>query len=464
MLNNYVDVLGDIIFSNYSHAPLGTWTDTEAITLVESGETIASAKAEAFFYDSELSGLYTESTGVGIEGVFQGSAEAEAQIVAGFSVEAGETFSFDWLGDLSLEAKEIDNPDAEYNQAQLNIGFLLLDSSDINNIKVLDYADIWGQLISSEQIGKLDVEFSDNFTLSTDDRSIDIDGNNDVDYLTSTTVGTYERSFSNDTDLTLLKVNQSAIEWLGDSLIGNLGPDFVYGTIWDDRWFGTKQDDKFYASLGDDLLFSGDGNDTIIAGYGSDTVYGGNGDDVLVGGAGNDTLSGSNGNDVLRGGAGNDTLSGSNGNDVLQGGAGNDILSGSNNNDRLKGGRGNDTLTGGFGADRFIYKTSESFTADRIGIDTILDWEANIDKIILSQKTFTALTVTTGGSIELNEFEVVDNDELAAISEAVITYSSSTGNLFYNQNGSDDGLGQGSQFVTLQNTPNLTATDFVVIS
>lgn len=446
MVNNSVDTLGDVIFSNYSHDPLKTWTDTEAITLVESGETIASAKAEAFFYESDLSGLFTESSGVGIEGVFEGSATSEAQIIAGFSVEAGETFSFDFLADLLLEAKEIDNPDAEYNQAHLNIGFLLLDTSDINNLKVLDYADIWGNLISSEQIGEFEVEFSSNFTLDANNQSIDINGNNDIDYIINTTTGTYQRTFSNDTNLTLLKVNQSNVQWLGDSLIGNLGLDFVYGTIRDDRWFGTKQDDKFYASLGDDLLFSGNGNDTIIAGYGSDTVYGGNGDDLLVDGQGNDNLSGSNGNDLLKGGAGNDTLSGSNGNDLL------------------KGDRGNDTLIGGFGADRFLYKTSRRFTPAQIGVDTIIDLEVNIDKIVLKQETFSALTPTANSSINADEFEVVNNDELAAISQAFITYSSSTGNLFYNQNGLEDGLGQGSQFATLQNTPTLTATEFLIIS
>ncbi len=462
MLNNYVDALGDVIFSNYSHAPSGTWTDAEAITLVESGETIATTQAEAFFYDSELSGLYTESTGFGIDGVVQGSATSEAQIIAGFYVEAGQTFSFDFLGDLLLQAKEIDNPDAEYTEAQLNIGFLLLDTSDINDIKVLDYAGIWGGLVSSEQIGDLQVDFSSNFTLNKNDQSSDIDGNNDIDYISSTSIGTYERTFDNDTNLTLLKINQSAVQWLGDSLIGNLSQDFVYGTIWDDRWSGTQQDDKFYASLGDDRLFGNNGNDIIRGGYGNDSLYGGNGDDQLFGGNGDDTLSASNGDDELFGGKGNDTLSGSNGNDLLKGGRGDDVLSGSNGDDLLKGGRGNDTLTGGFGADQFVYKTSGVFQSAKVGVDVITDLDIDKDKIVLSQITFTSLTGTIGESINADEFEVVANDELAAVSSAFITYSSGTGNLFYNQNGSDDGFGQGGQFATLLNISTLSATDFLL--
>ena len=462
MLDNYVDTLGDAIFSNYSHAPSGILTDAYASTIVESGETIATAKTEAFFYDSEVSGLFTESGGFGLEGIFEGSAASDARIIASFSVEAGETFSFDFLSNLSLETKEIDNPDAEYTQAYLNIGFLLLDTSDLNNIEVLDYADIWGTLISSEQIGDLEVDFSDNFTLDASNQIIDIDGNNDIDFVDSATTGTYERTFDNDTNLTLLKINQSAVSWLGDSFIGNLGPDFVYGTIRDDRWFGTQQDDQFYASLGDDLLFAGNGNDTIIAGHGSDTVYGGNGNDLLEGGAGDDILNGSNGDDRLLGGPGNDTLNGSNNNDLLRGGAGDDILNGSNSDDRLFGGPGNDTLTGGFGADRFFYRTSGTFESTRIGVDLITDLEVNTDKIVLSQRTFNALTLTTDGFINADEFEVVANDELAAVSQAFITYSSDTGNLFYNQNGSDNGLGQGGQFATLENIPTLSATDFLI--
>ncbi len=463
MLNNHVDALGDAIFSNYSHAPSRAWTDTETSALAARGETIANAEAEAFFNHSELSGLFSESSGVDLEGVFEGSATSDAQIIASFSVKAGETFSFDFLGDLFLEAKEIDNPDAEYTQAQLNIGFLLLDTLDLNNIEVLDSAYIGAFLISSEQIGDLEVDFSDNFTLTDKSQFRDIDGDNGIDFISATTLGTYQRTFDNDTNLTLLKVNQSAVEWLGDSFIGNLGSDFVYGTIREDRWFGTQQDDQFYASLSDDLILGRNGNDTIMGGHGSDNVHGGNGDDELFGGEDNDTLSGSNGDDRLFGGGGNDTLNASNGDDLLEGDAGDDSLSGSNGDDRLSGNEGNDTLTGGFGADQFFYQTSEAFNSAKVGVDLIRDLEVNRDKIVLSQETFTTLTPTIDGLINANELELVANDGLAAVSDASITYSTGTGNLFYNQNGSEEGLGQGGQFATLQNIPPLSATNFLII-
>jgi hypothetical protein len=309
MLNNFVDALGNVIFSNYSHDHSGNWTNSYASVLVESGETINNVEAEAFFDDHglsgfftkssgfgteveggeiitnveaeaffdghDLSGLFTKSSGFGTEVAFGGSVASEAQIVAGFSVEAGETFSFDFLGeDFLLKAKEIENPNAEYNHAQLNTQFLLLDTSDRNNIKILDYFELGASLTSSEQIGSLEVDFSNHFTLNDNNPIIDLGGNNEIDFISTTFLGTYQRTFDNDTNLTLLKVSQSAVQWLGDPLIGKLASNFAYGTIRDDRWVGTSKDDKFYAGLGDDLLFGGNGNDTIYAGYGNDTVYG----------------------------------------------------------------------------------------------------------------------------------------------------------------------------------------------
>ncbi|MDJ0589531.1 MAG: calcium-binding protein [Pleurocapsa sp. MO_226.B13] len=463
MVDNYVNVLGDVIFSNYSHAPEGIGTDTDTIAIVESGATIADAEAEAFFYNSDISGLYTESSGASEESAFEGSANSDAQVIANFTVEAGETFSFDFSEDLLIETKEIDNPDAEYNQAQLNIGFVLLDTSDLDEIEVLDYADLWAYLVSSEQISDLEVYFSDNFTLSDGYQTIDIDGDNELDFISSTTIGTYQHTFDQDTNLTLLKVSQSDVQWLGDSGIGNLDSDFVYGTLWEDNWFGTQADDSYYASLGDDLMFAKNGNDLLIAGYGDDTLLGGNDDDTLRGEHGNDSLSGSNGDDLLEGGAGDDLLDGSNGDDLLRGGIGNDSIDGSNGDDTLFGGRGNDTLTGGFGADRFYYQTFAAFQSIQIGEDLITDLEVNEDKILLSQTTFTALTGNIGESINAAEFEVVANDELAAVSSAFITYSSGSGNLFYNQNGLNNGLGQGGQFATLENLPIVSAADLIIV-
>jgi predicted extracellular nuclease/2',3'-cyclic-nucleotide 2'-phosphodiesterase (5'-nucleotidase family) len=181
-----------------------------------------------------------------------------------------------------------------------------------------------------------------------------------------------------------------------------------------------------------------------------------NSNDVLNAQAGNDTITGLSGDDLLRGEAGNDGLHGGLGKDTLLGGEGNDILIG---------GADNDILTGRSGNDSFRYATGAAFKSSAIGLDHITDFSrvaGNTDKIILSRKTFTAGT----------SFASVSSDDLATTSEALITFSTTTGMLFYNQNGSATGLGTGGHFATLSSingtaisgTNTLLATDLNVIA
>ena len=57
---------------------------------------------------------------------------------------------------------------------------------------------------------------------------------------------------------------------------------------------------------------------------------------------------------------------------------------------------------------------------------------------------------------------MVSDDGLVATSTAYILYSSSTGNLFYNENGAAAGLGNGGQFAILRDVPNLDAASFAI--
>ena len=82
----------------------------------------------------------------------------------------------------------------------------------------------------------------------------------------------------------------------------------------------------------------------------------------------------------------------------------------------------------------------------------------------MDKTTFTALTSQAGsGFSNANEFAVVSEDSLVAASDAFILYSSSTGNLFYNENGANAGLGNGGQFAILSNAPNLLAENFQIV-
>ena len=188
--------------------------------------------------------------------------------------------------------------------------------------------------------------------------------------------------------------------------------------------------------------------------HGNDSLYGGDDYDQMYGGEGNDYLSGQNGIDYLNGEEGDDFLKGENDWDFLNGGEGNDTLLGGYGNDRLRGNLGNDT---------FSFNTYLVFNSDTIGIDIIYDFGDGNDVIELDKTTFTALSSHAGlGFSKNSEFAIVGDDSLVATSQAYILYSSSTGNLFYNENGADAGLGNGGQFATLRDNPDLLANNFQI--
>ena len=241
----------------------------------------------------------------------------------------------------------------------------MLDTTNPNKSKVLDYFGIQGELISSDQIGNVTFGHSRNVKINSRNRSSDIDGNNGSDFVNGSAVGTYERNFKRNTNLTIVQINTSDVEVTGDTLIGNLGRDFIYGTIWNDKLRGTNGADKIYASLGDDKI---DGN---------------KGDDILEGGQGNDTLDGGQGNDSLNGGSGNDILIGGEGDDVLVGGDGYDKFI-FNFNDSLLTSKLGDVqdLLGGIGINLGIdnlFNVSDRLLKNEF--DVIQDFKIGIDKI-----------------------------------------------------------------------------------
>ena len=174
-------------------------------------------------------------------------------------------------------------------------------------------------------------------------------------------------------------------------------------------------------------------------------------------------IKGDYGYDTLNGGSGNDTLSGYDGQDKLIGGDGNDVLSGGIGEDVLDGGKSSDTLTGEQGRDQFLFNTNSKFKSGDIGIDTIADFEHDIDKIVLDKTTFNSLSSKAGNGFSTKtEFAVVKTDEAADRSKGEIVYNSTNGNLFYNPNGVVSGSSGGGLFAVLTGNPKLTASDFVL--
>jgi Ca2+-binding RTX toxin-like protein len=280
-----------------------------------------------------------------------------------------------------------------------------------------------------------------------------------------------------------LILTEEAIEGVGNSLsniiTGNIGNNNLFGSSGNDRMNGNEGNDILNGGLGIDLLTGDTGNDTYIVDRITDqtketsslaseidtvrsTVAFGLAENIehlsLIG-SGNINGIGNRLNNIITGTTGQNSLFGDSGDDRLMGNAGNDTLSGGVGGDRLDGSVGNDVLFGGSSGDRFIFNTNAVFGASALGIDQITDFAVGSDKIVLDKTTFTAF----GSIMDLgNEFAVVGSDAAAGSADAMIVYSSQTGNLFYNADEATSGLGSGAQFASFSNIPALSAGDFVI--
>jgi len=258
--------------------------------------------------------------------------------------------------------------------------------------------------------------------------------------------------------------------------------------------YGLGGNDFIITRSGNDTVYGGSGNDHIRTNEGNDYLDGGLGADFMVGGAGDDYYVVDNVDDLVLefDGGGYDTvyssvnyvntifhlekivldanstaisiigqrnsewLEGNSQDNYIKANWGDDTLLGGAGRDTLLGDWGNDVLTGGSGADSFGFGTDSAFGVVDIGVDTITDFDPSQDKISLSRAAFTKLT--NGIS-----FATVTSDALAATNAAFVTYNRSNGKLFYNENASIGGLGNGGQFATLPaNLTGFDGTDFVL--
>ncbi|MCB1432687.1 MAG: hypothetical protein KDK75_09555 [Alphaproteobacteria bacterium] len=180
------------------------------------------------------------------------------------------------------------------------------------------------------------------------------------------------------------------------------------------------------------------------------------GKDIIVGSDFSDTLIAGDGNDRMSGRSGNDRMFGGNDRDRMSGDGGDDVMRGENGADRMDGGDGADVLIGGRGSDQF-YFTSALGT----GVDTVKDFNPARDALCLDDAVFAEIG-TAGSSMNAGSFVTT-----AAIGSAVldandrIIYDTSTGNLYYDDDGSG---GNGAvRFAQLTNLATLSATDILVV-
>ncbi|NJK51201.1 calcium-binding protein [Candidatus Gracilibacteria bacterium] len=242
---------------------------------------------------------------------------------------------------------------------------------------------------------------------------------------------------------------------LNNILIGNVGNNFLNGGIGNDTLNGGVGRDTLVGSVGNDTYIIDNIGDlaTEAVGAGIDTAQSSisytlalNVDNLVLLGTADLTGTGNTLDNVITGNSGNNILRGSIGDDILIGGAGNDILVGQVSND---------TLTGGAGNDRFDYNTGRAYSGADLGSDRIDDFTRGQDKIVLGATTF-----VLGPTLDTSEFASVTTDASAKSSSARIVYSSETGNLFYNANGTVV-LGE-AVITTLSDRLSLSISDFII--
>ncbi|HBD7096952.1 TPA: type I secretion C-terminal target domain-containing protein, partial [Legionella pneumophila] len=138
--------------------------------------------------------------------------------------------------------------------------------------------------------------------------------------------------------------------------------------------------------------------------------------------AGENRLDGTYRSEILLGrDTSNDTIIGNDGNDILIGLGGNDTLDGGSGDDVIIGGLGDDILTGGSGADQFVLvKGQGGASAGAAPIDTITDFEVNIDKIVINGNNITGVSVSTPVS---NTYTITVNYSDAATEHFKVTLS-----------------------------------------
>ncbi len=292
----------------------------------------------------------------------------------------------------------------------------------------------------------------------------------------------------------------------GRNIQGTAGDDSLTGTEGNDSIAGLAGNDAIDALGGDDTLDGGDGNDFLNGGEGADLLLGGDGNDSLAnfvsGGIGQvtDTLDGGLGNDfydlrvvpfdpapntVIVDAGGNDTVltehsftlpDGIENLTVVEGtfATGNSLdniittfgnedglhrVDGREGNDTIIGGIARDEMTGGLGNDVFVFSNVPN--PPSIRSDQIEDFTSSADRLQFDNRSFTQ--IGTSGDFTAGDSRFVSGAGLTTGQDASdrLIYNTSTGDLFYDADGS--GTGQSVLVAHLTGAPALAATDVTVI-
>ena len=168
------------------------------------------------------------------------------------------------------------------------------------------------------------------------------------------------------------------------------------------------------------------------------------------------TIEGRGGDDYIIGSTGRDRLLGGAGDDQINGGysGGPDTILGGNGDDEITGGGGKDVLTGGAGIDQFAFSLSETVAT---ALPKITDFTRADDLLVFTQGN---LDVDFGSEVNLLRIGATVTNGNTASGVAQFLYSTSTGKLAVDVNGSD--AGGVTALVFLAGAPTITASDILL--
>lgn len=202
---------GGFQLDNLSHSPMAVSTLAEAksVALAPNSQVIAEAEATALFLDvpdapSPVAGNENRSVVFG-EGSnnYLGLAESFSAVIAyDFVIEAGETFSFDFSAFLGLDTS-IDDPAFERASASGEVIFELYDSTDTDNLHLLDFFAFSGNIATPGSADFIDFTNSANVEIASATSTTAFGGTEES--AVAGVEGEYSRHFDSLTYLTLVE-------------------------------------------------------------------------------------------------------------------------------------------------------------------------------------------------------------------------------------------------------------------
>lgn len=215
-----------VTIDNFSHNPFDSEviTDTFTSTFATDGNVNANADAIANFVTeppSTFNSSFSSADGTGNN--YSGTADSFAGVLGNFSVNSGETFSFNFNADLNLNTS-INNPQIESAIADGTISFALYDTSSVDSWMLLDSFTISGN-VASENNDFLNFNSSDGTQLNLSNINLTTNFGGDRESASASTEGFFSRTFDRAANLTLVEVKENR------STVAVPEPSIILGTV-----------------------------------------------------------------------------------------------------------------------------------------------------------------------------------------------------------------------------------------